>query len=244
MDRYDVQSNELHYRENESTIYDALYAWKTDDVEFWKEIAREFANGNALELACGTLRTALKIAEIGIHVTGLDNSSYMLEIARKKLVALPEEIQAHVTLHEGDMRSMRLNQQFSLVYLPFSTFLFLLTPDDQLALFETVRAHLAPGGIFAFDIFMPDINRLKIEPSPVWALEVDSIINEIGSRIQCDLAREIDPIRQTILTHTRMREFKDHIYFPARTGASHRPSGIQDRPLLGRLHPSRFLCSK
>ena len=210
MDHPESPSIKMHYREKESAIYDELYAWKTDDVEFWKEIAREFADGNALELACGTLRTALQVAQGGIHVTGIDNSSQMLEIARNKLVQYPDNIQNLITLHEGDMRSTRLNQQFNLIYLPFSTFLFLLTPEDQLALFETVRAHLAPNGVFVFDIFLPNINRFKIEPSPIWKLEVDTTIKGIDSRIQCDLAHEIDPVRQTILTHTRIREYKDN----------------------------------
>ena len=205
-------ATDIYYREKESAIYDLEYAWKTDDVEFWKGMARDFAtDGCALELACGTLRIALPIAEMGVQVTGVDISPHMLEHARKKLTHFAPDIQARITLREGDMRTVRLDQKFKFVYLPFNTFLVLLTPQDQLALFETVRAHLAPGGVFAFDIFFPDINRLKVEHNPAWSLEVDQTIKDLGFRFQRDYAREIDPITQTMVVHFRMREFKDNV---------------------------------
>ncbi len=207
-----MDTTEMYYREKESAIYDLEYAWKTDDNEFWQTLAREFAtDGRALELACGTLRLALLLAENGIHVTGVDLSPHMLALARRKLGHYAPAIQARITLHEADMRSVRLDEKFNFVYLPFNTFLVLTTAQDQLALFETVRAHLAPGGMFAFDIFMPDINRLKIEHNPAWELEVDQTIRGTGFRLQRDHAREIDPIRQTMVVHFRMREFQDNV---------------------------------
>ncbi|MBI5303592.1 MAG: class I SAM-dependent methyltransferase [Chloroflexi bacterium] len=203
---------DIYYREKESAIYDLEYAWKTDDVEFWQTMAREYAtDGRALELACGTLRIALPLAESGMRVTGVDISPFMLEHARKKLGRFAPDIQTRITLHEGDMRAVRLGERFNFVYLPFNTFLVLLTTQDQLALFETVRAHLAPGGVFVFDIFMPDINRLKVEHNPAWSLEVDQTIKDIGFRFQRDHARELDPLRQTMVIHFRMREFKDNV---------------------------------
>lgn len=202
----------MFYNEKEAELYDIQYVWKMDDAPFWKDLAREHApDARVLELACGTLRLALPLAEAGLHVTGVDLSPHMLAHARKKVANYPAEVQARLTLHEGDMRSVRLGEQFHFVYLPFNTFLVLLTASDQLALFETVRAHLAPGGVFAFDIFMPDINRLKIEANPTWILEVDQTFADLGFRLQRDCAREIDPLRQTLIVHYRMREYSDQV---------------------------------
>jgi SAM-dependent methyltransferase len=208
-----VQSPDIYYREKEAAIYDIENMWKTDDIEFWKSMAREYAGaeGAALELACGTLRVLLPVAESGITVTGIDISLYMLAVAKKKLARAAPDVQARVTLREGDMRTLQLNRKFNLIYLPFNTFLVMLTAKDQLAMFDAVRAHLAPGGVFAFDVFVPDINRLKIEHNPAWLLEIDQPFPDVGIRFQRDHVREIDPIRQTLLVHYRMREYKDDV---------------------------------
>jgi SAM-dependent methyltransferase len=213
MERHTTSPNDIYYREREAAIYDIEYAWKTDDIEFWKKLACEFAGpgGQALELACGTLRVLLPVAEAGITATGIDISPHMLAIARKKLARAAPEVQARVTLWEGDMRTMQIGKAFNLIYLPFNTLLILTTAADQLAVFDAVHAHLAPGGVFAFDIFMPDINRLNVERNPAWVLEVDQAIPELGMRFQRDHVRELDPIRQTMVVHFRMREYKENV---------------------------------
>lgn len=213
MDRRAPARGKMFYGEIEAAFYDVENAWKTDDIEFWKNLAHDFAGpaGPALELACGTLRVLLPVAESGIAVTGVDLSPHMLAIARKKLARASAETQARVTLIESDMRTLRLDQKFKLIYLPFNTFLVLLTAADQLALFDTVRAHLAPGGVFAFDIFFPDINRLKVESVPSWALEIDLAHPDLGFRFQRDMARELDPMHQKLSVHYRMREYKDDV---------------------------------
>jgi len=213
MDRRSAARGKMYYGEKEAAFYDVENAWKTDDIEFWKNLAREFAGptGPALELACGTLRVLLPVAASGIAVTGVDVSPHMLALARKKLARASAEAQARVTLIESDMRALRLDQKFKLIYLPFNTLLILTTAADQLALFDGVRAQLAPGGVFAFDIFFPDINRLKVEGTPGWALEIDLAHPERGFRFQRDMARELDPIRQTMTVHFRMREYADDV---------------------------------
>ena len=199
-------ANKIYYREREAAIYDLEYGWKKDDIEFWVALAREFGSPS-LEVACGTLRILLPVAEAGITVTGIDISPYMLTIARDKLAHACAETQARVTLLEADARTMSLDQKFKLIYLPFNTFLVLTTVADQLALFDRVRAHLAPGGVFAFDIFVPDPARLKSDLA--WVSEIDQVHPETGLRLQRDHVREIDPLEQTMTVHFRMREYKD-----------------------------------
>jgi hypothetical protein len=38
--------------------------------------------------------------------------------------------------------------------------------DDQLACLARVRAHLAPGGVFAFDVFNPRLERVALDDEP------------------------------------------------------------------------------
>jgi ubiquinone/menaquinone biosynthesis C-methylase UbiE len=217
-----AQPDEIYYQEREAEIYDLEYRWKTDDLDYWVALAKEFAgsDGSALELACGTGRVLVPVAERvsstagagGVRVVGVDHSPWMLAKAKEKYERLPGEVQERIGLLEGDMRTLRLEQKFNFIYLPFNTFLILRTVEDQLAVFDVVRRHLAPGGVFAFDIFVPDVNRLAQPAEPLqWRLEVDETLGDLGVRFQRDAVREVDPLRQLILNTWRMREYRDNV---------------------------------
>ena len=68
--------------------YDAFYSGAVPqiagDVAFYERVAGQ-TGGPVLELACGTGRIALPLAEAGLQVTGVDRSEAMLAIARRKL---------------------------------------------------------------------------------------------------------------------------------------------------------------
>jgi SAM-dependent methyltransferase len=49
---------------------------------------------------------------------------------------------------------------FSLAYLVFNTIMNLTTQDEQVACFQNVAAHLAPGGCFVIEVGVPDLRRL------------------------------------------------------------------------------------
>jgi hypothetical protein len=53
------------------------------------------------------------------------------------------------------MRHFTLEQRFSLIFIARNSLLHVLTTDDLISTFLAVRAHLAPGGVFAFDVFNP-----------------------------------------------------------------------------------------
>ncbi|MBK9545801.1 MAG: class I SAM-dependent methyltransferase [Dehalococcoidia bacterium] len=76
------------------------------DIDFYLELARN-APGPALELGCGTARVALPLALEGIHVTGLDLSQPMLDVAKAEAAAagagttLAPPAWGHVRLQSG-----------------------------------------------------------------------------------------------------------------------------------------------
>lgn len=202
----------MHYHELEASLYDRVYAGLTDDIPFWTRYAHEVcgSEGQALELACGTLRVLLPVAEAGTRVWGLDESPHMLERANKKLAEVPDAVSERITLLQGDMRSFELAERFDLIYIPFNTFSLLLTIKDQLAALATIKKHLAPGGLFAFDIFFPDVKRLFGPELSRWQLEMDHAFDD-GSRVQRDLVREVDTRAQITSIHWRYREYQDQL---------------------------------
>lgn len=132
--------------------YDAWAAEMTEDVDFYVELARE-ADGPVVELAVGTGRVAIPVAEsTGRRVIGIDASSAMLAIARERAAAAEVELE----LHHGDMRDLELAEPAALVYCPFRSLLHLPTWADRRRVFERVSATLAPGGRFAWNAFVFD----------------------------------------------------------------------------------------
>src|SRR5207253_2377433 len=116
------------YREQTAALYDTISTGLEGDVSFYVDEARN-SGAPVLELGCGTGRILIPIAETGIEIVGLDAAQSMLDIARRKVAALPEETQRRIELTEGDMRHFDLGRRFSLVLIPYRAFLHLLTVE-------------------------------------------------------------------------------------------------------------------
>lgn len=138
-------------------VYDDYSTGLPHDVECYVKEARE-AEGEVLELGCGTGRTLIPIAQAGRTITGLDLAPPMLAICRDKVAHLPEAVRKRITLVEADMRSFDLDKEFALVICPYRAFLHNLTVEDQLATLGCVRKHLAPGGRFIMNVFDPRLD--------------------------------------------------------------------------------------
>lgn len=202
----------MHYQQLEASIYDKVYAGFKADIPFWQNFARETCgeNGEALELACGTLRVLLPVAEAGVRVTGIDESPYMLELAQKKLAAADENVRARISIQQGDMRAFEFARKFQLIYIPFNTFGILTTSADQLATLASIQKHLAPNGLFAFDVFFPDVTRMHGAELSRWQLEMDESFPD-GSRIHRDNVRAVDTRKQIISVTWRNKEYQNQI---------------------------------
>ena len=142
-------------------VYDSVYAYVRDDIPFYVEAARRLG-GPVLELGCGTGRVSIPIAEAGIDIVGLDSSSAMLDVARRKMRGMVQG-NGHLRLVNADMADFSIDSRFNLVICPFRGFLSLLTVDDQSRALESVRRHLRAGGEFIFNIFVPDLDMLTQE---------------------------------------------------------------------------------
>jgi SAM-dependent methyltransferase len=112
------------------------------------------ASGGALELAIGTGRIAVPLAERGVHVAGIDFSPDMVAELRKKTDDIPVEV--------GDMATTRVDGTFSLVYVVFNSINNVTTQDGQIATFANAAAHLEPGGCFVIEVGVPNTQRLEV----------------------------------------------------------------------------------
>jgi SAM-dependent methyltransferase len=113
-------------------------------VEPVVEFLLPFAGGGALELAIGTGRIAVPLADRGTRVAGVDLSPDMVAELRKKTDAIPVAI--------GDYATTRVDDDFSLVYIVFNSISNQTTQEGQVATFANAAAHLDPGGCFVVEV--------------------------------------------------------------------------------------------
>jgi SAM-dependent methyltransferase len=138
------------YGDRIADVYDRMAATMPDPVDCVDRLAELAGAGPALELGIGTGRIALPLAARGVEVHGIDASAAMVERLRAK----PGGEAIPVTL--GDFAGLPVEGSFPLVYVVFNTFFSLLTQDDQVRCFAAVADHLAPGGAFVLEAFVPD----------------------------------------------------------------------------------------
>lgn len=156
-------------------LYDHEYRRRRADVNYYRALVggRLVPLGprppSVLELGCGSGRLLLPLLRDGHAVTGVDLSTPMLRRCQERLDRLPPSLRARATLVRGDFRELRLGRRFSLVLCPFNAMMHLYTRQDLEAFLAVVRAHLAPGGRFAFDVMNPDLEWLMRDPGHRWA---------------------------------------------------------------------------
>ncbi|MFC5177554.1 class I SAM-dependent DNA methyltransferase [Nocardioides taihuensis] len=146
--------------------------WDEDDAERYDEAVPEMfapevlrptvdlladlaGDGAALELAIGTGRVAVPLAERGVPVSGIELSAPMVARLREKVG------EATIPVAVGDMAATRVGGAggFALVYLVFNTIGNLRTQDEQVATFANAALHLAPGGRFVIEVEVPPLRR-------------------------------------------------------------------------------------
>jgi len=154
-------------------IYDPWSASVVEDITFYVEEAKR-CDGPVVELAVGSGRIAVPIAQAGRSVIGVDLSARMLAVAR----ALAEEhgVASLVDLRVGDLREPPVDERVPLVICPFRSLLHLPDEAEKLRALRAAHGLLEPGGRLVFDVFAPSPEDIA-ETHGLW-LERESGIFE------------------------------------------------------------------
>lgn len=165
-------------------LYDSV-SRRGDEDETVAFLYRLVGDGSALELAIGTGRIALPLADLGVAVEGIDFSPAMVAELRKK----PGGDRIPVTI--GDFADVAVAGSYRLVYLVFNTLFNLLSQDEQVRCFENVAEHLTDDGSFVVEAFVPSfLYRLRDEQY----VDVESIA---ADEVRLDVGRH-DPVAQRL----------------------------------------------
>lgn len=117
-------------------------------VRFLADLA---GDGAALELAIGTGRIAIPLNERGVPVSGIELSQPMVDQLHKKTTDIPVVV--------GDMATSTVPGVFTLAYVVWNSIGNLRTQAEQVACFRNAARHLAPGGRFVVELWVPGIRR-------------------------------------------------------------------------------------
>lgn len=179
---------------------------------FYLEEARK-SGGRVLEMACGSGRLTLPIAQSGIEIIGADLSTSMLHTARAKA----DRAGIAVQFFEADMRNFDLPGKFSAILIPGNSLLHLFTLEDLTQCFRSVRRHLARNGRLIFDISKWDLAMLARDPGERYTvLTVNDItIEETAAYDAADQIRHVIwYLSKPGATDFRVIEYKLRVMFP------------------------------
>ncbi len=168
------------------------YDLECDEVDEELPIIEQWARslgGPVLDIACGTGRTALRLAARGHQVVGVDLVPEMIALGREKAAAQAVSVEWVV----ADARTFQLQRQFSCIYMVGNAFQFFLTRADQEALLAHVLEHLSPEGCFLFETRNPSPRNLLelFHPEPQTFTAVDGIQLVITEEQQYDPMTQI-----------------------------------------------------
>ncbi|MBN1224628.1 MAG: class I SAM-dependent methyltransferase [Candidatus Aminicenantes bacterium] len=195
-------------------FYDTIYAKvrSIDTGYYLKKIAQ--TKGPVLEVGVGTGRIFFTALKKGADIFGIDASPAMIEKLKKKIG--PED-QCRVAVQ--DAISMQLEKKFDLIIAPFRVFSHLITVEDQLSALDKIHDHLMPGGLFIFDVFIPNHKALAEGMTDRLDFEGEHAPGKILRRYS---STQTDPIEQLIHVTMRFvweengREMTDKWEFPLR----------------------------
>ena len=133
-------------------LYDELMAAVPYDswVEYVQCILSKFDYHprTILDLCCGTGGAGLLLAETGYQVSGVDISSCMVDIAKRKAAGKGLSVDYCVQ----DVSSLRLRRRFDLILSLFDSLNYILESSVLQQTFHRISEHLQPGGLLIFDM--------------------------------------------------------------------------------------------
>jgi len=148
-----------------AAYYDSIYQDKPYEHEVMQleKFIKQYSKipvSNIVSLGCGTATYEILLAKKGFKIVGVDVSDDMLKIGQEKVHA--NSLNSKISLLQGDIRDINLDNKFDLVLMMFNIAGYLHTQKDFRMVTKNVQKYLKPGGLFIFDAW----NKPAVEQDP------------------------------------------------------------------------------
>jgi SAM-dependent methyltransferase len=171
-------------------LYDLVMVPNAAAVTFYADEARK-RGGVVLDLACGSGRFTIPLAQLGNKVVGGDISEAMLHRARAKAA----KVGVDIDFRQMDMRDLVLpDHSVGLILIAANSLLHLHDTEDLRRCLQAARRQLAPGGALVFDVFVPSIQILARKPDERHL--VGRFANDLYGEIRLEETTDYHPIIQ------------------------------------------------
>jgi SAM-dependent methyltransferase len=186
--------------------YDAFVHDWDGEIDFYRQLAEPVRDrgGSLLEIGCGTGRVAIRLAQMGVRVVGMDLSAEMINVAQAKSAGM-----ANLRWEVGDMRQFELGERFDLALIPGHAFQFMLSGRAQVECLASIRRHLNNGASVVMHLDHQDISWLGRLPreSGVGYIEAEQFTHpQTGRRVRTWRAWSYEPSTQTATAISRWEE--------------------------------------
>jgi SAM-dependent methyltransferase len=234
--------------------YDLEHVGDEEDVAFYVGLARSLHPKSVLELACGTGRITVPLAEEGARsdfsVVGLDSEANMLKQARDKAAHIPATARKRLKLVHGDMRKWHGGDPFDLIVVPCASITHLLELQDQLDVWRQAFQNLGPGGRFVVETVMPSFSAYadSFSNPPRTLVEIDRDVTDERRKIRLVRRKTVNYVpneqraqirflyekyRRKILIESYIDDFESHVYFPRELRLLYLHSGFEIENVFG-----------
>jgi len=164
------------YYQLDPQTYNDQFWWKTNDIEFWKNLFKN-KNKTILELAAGTGRIGIPLVKEGFNYVGIDISESYCNYASQQFKKYTNQ----KVIYNEDMKEFDLKKKFDFIFIGFNSWLHLLIYQDAKACLKCIKKHMHQTTKLYIDIFVPSplfLYRPKDVAVPVLEF-FDSIKKEI-----------------------------------------------------------------
>ncbi len=146
-----------------ANYYDLLYHDKDYNKEcnFIEAVFKKYTQKpivTILDVGCGTGGHALSLAERGYHVTGIDLSPTMIDLAKAK------QSSSRLDFHTMDIRNLDLGKKFDACIGMFAVMDYITEDNSIHTALTNIRRHLNHSSLFIFD-FWNGLAVLRILPA-------------------------------------------------------------------------------
>jgi SAM-dependent methyltransferase len=107
-----------------------------------------FSGRTVLDLCCGPGRHTVEFARLGLDVTGVDRTRFLLDRARERA----QEASVQVEWVEEDMRRFLRPSSYDLICNLFTSFGYFEHEDEERLVLHNIHESLRPGGSFVIDV--------------------------------------------------------------------------------------------
>jgi len=146
-----------------AAFYDLDLRDDPGDLDLYRALA-DREGGPVLELAVGTGRLAVPLAEAGHVVTGVDDDAAMLDRAadrwKQARAAAPRSSRGALELVQADLLEVDLEARFGLAFLALNSLFLMATYERQVGAVRALARHLRPGGLAVVDAWLPSADEL------------------------------------------------------------------------------------